>query len=84
MKSALFAPLAIACWLLVPAPPSRAQQVSFSPAGLFAVGVAPGAVAVGDFNGDGVPDLAVANTGSGGTGNKVSILLGTGTGTFTS
>ena len=33
MKSALFAPLAIACWLLVPAPPSRAQQVRpvFSP-----------------------------------------------------
>ena len=80
MKSALFAPLAIACWLLVPAPPSRAQQVSFSPAGLFAVGVGPGAVAVGDFNGDGVPDLAVANTG--GPGNTVSILLGTGTGGF--
>jgi hypothetical protein len=35
-------------------------------------------VAIGDFNGDGIPDLAVANSFS----NNVSILLGTGTGTF--
>lgn len=33
--------------------------------------------ATGDFNGDGIPDLAVANYS-----NVVSILLGTGTGTF--
>jgi hypothetical protein len=36
-------------------------------------------VAVGDFNGDGIPDMAIANWGS----NTVSILLGNGTGTFT-
>jgi hypothetical protein len=36
-------------------------------------------VAVGDFNGDGHPDLAVANYGS----NTVSILLNSGTGVFT-
>ena len=35
-------------------------------------------VAVGDFNGDGVPDLAVANFLS----NTVSVLLGVGNGTF--
>jgi len=36
------------------------------------------AVAVGDFNGDGKADLAVANSGT----NDVSILLGNGDGTF--
>jgi hypothetical protein len=35
-------------------------------------------VAVGDFNGDGIQDLAVANWGS----NTVSVLLGNGDGTF--
>ena len=38
--------------------------------------VAVGAMAVGDFNGDAIPDLAVANRGS----NNVSILLGNGPG----
>src|SRR5262249_54059860 len=44
----------------------------------FATGTKPIAVAVGDFNGDGVLDLAVANNGSG----NVSVLLGQGGGTF--
>ena len=35
-------------------------------------------MAVGDFNGDGKADLAVANHGS----NNVSVLLGNGDGTF--
>jgi hypothetical protein len=40
-------------------------------------------VAIGDFNGDGLPDVAVANAGdySGNNGN-VSVLLGNGDGTF--
>ena len=38
----------------------------------------PDSVAVGDFNGDGKQDLAVANCGS----NNVSILLGDGAGSF--
>jgi hypothetical protein len=45
----------------------------------------PVAIAVGDFNGDGKPDLAVTNTcpvGGCGTTSVVSILLGNGDGTF--
>ena len=49
----------------------------------FATGAHPVSVAVGDFNGDNKPDLAIANGGSGGT-NVISILLGDGTGGFTS
>ena len=45
----------------------------------FRVGVFPVSVAVGDFNGDGVLDLAVANS----VNNSVSILLGLGDGSFT-
>ena len=41
-------------------------------------GTSPVSVAVGDFNGDRVLDLAVANHGS----NNVSMLLGNGDGTF--
>jgi hypothetical protein len=42
------------------------------------VGTGPIASAIGDFNGDGNLDLAVANFAS----NTVSVLLGTGTGAF--
>jgi subtilase family serine protease len=44
-----------------------------------AAGNGPNSVAIGDFNGDGVPDLAVANW----YGTTVTILLGNGDGTFT-
>ena len=44
----------------------------------FAVGVNPNSVAAGDFNGDGAPDLAVANF----TGSSVSVLIADGSGTF--
>ena len=43
------------------------------------VGNGPQGVAVGDFNRDGIPDLAVTNS----TDGTVSILLGNGDGTFT-
>jgi len=43
------------------------------------VGSQPQWTATGDFNGDGIPDLAVANE----DGTTVSILLGNGDGTFT-
>ncbi len=45
----------------------------------FPVGSKPEAIATGDFNGDGYPDLAVANEGD----NTVSILLNNGSGSFT-
>jgi hypothetical protein len=44
----------------------------------YAAGVELHSVSVGDFNGDGIPDLALASYGS----NAVSILLGKGDGTF--
>ena len=39
---------------------------------------APAFVAVGDFNGDGKPDLAVANGGA----DNILVLIGSGDGTF--
>ena len=45
----------------------------------FPVGSNPDAVAVGDFNGDGIPDLVVANQTSLGT---LRVLLGNGDGSF--
>jgi hypothetical protein len=51
---------------------------TFQTARNFPAGIAPWSVAVGDFNGDGNQDLAVANFGS----NNVSILLGNGDGSF--
>jgi hypothetical protein len=45
---------------------------------VFEAGSDPTSVAVGDFNGDGQPDLVVANQAS----NDVSVLLGNGDGTF--
>jgi acetyl esterase/lipase len=44
----------------------------------YAAGTAPRSVAVGDFRGIGIQDLAAANSGSG----SVSIFLGNGDGTF--
>ena len=46
----------------------------------FGVGTSPVSVAVGDFNGDGKQDLAVANYSF--SAGKVSILLGDGAGSF--
>jgi FG-GAP-like repeat len=51
---------------------------TFGGARLFPAANGSQAFAMGDFNGDGLPDLAVANTG----GASVSILLGMGDGTF--
>jgi hypothetical protein len=51
---------------------------TFSPAASFPVGSIPQAVVTGDFNGDGQPDLAMANPGF----HSVSVLLGDGGGGF--
>jgi hypothetical protein len=63
-----------------------AATVGFKPPVSYPVGTAPHAVAVGDFNGDGVPDIAVANAGNPQIGDdgSVSVLLGNGDGTFQS
>ena len=45
----------------------------------YATGNAPSALVVGDFNSDGIADIGVTNNNTTGT---VSLLLGTGTGTF--
>src|SRR5205807_1919481 len=55
--------------------PATCVPVRFATAGLIA-GHGPQSATVGDFNGDGKQDLAVANS------NTVSILLGDGTGGF--
>ena len=54
------------------------QDVSFEPAVNYPVGSFPNSVAVGDFDGDCISDLAVAN----GFSDNVSVLLGNGDGTF--
>jgi len=55
--------------------------VSFA-ASSIGVGTNPQGIVTGDFNGDGIMDLAVANQGTTGGGSSISILLGNGNGTF--
>ena len=55
-----------------------ADTVSFTSAGDYRVGDHPQCVALGDFNRDGVRDLAISNAAT----NDVSVLLGNGNGTF--
>jgi len=54
------------------APTGAYAEVDFGPPKTYAVGTNPVAVVVGDFNGDGKGDLAVANAGS---GNDHSIFV---------
>ena len=66
---------------------TAARAPSFSPGASLPVGAAPSAVAVGDFDGNGAPDLAVANVGDptapfGGYRSNLRILLNGGIGRF--
>jgi hypothetical protein len=42
----------------------------------------PAAVAIGNFNNDGLPDVAIPNYGASGSGTTLTVLLGTGAGAF--
>jgi hypothetical protein len=58
---------------------SNSAQAQFEIRSVFPVGdVLPFALAVGDFNGDGIPDVAVVGSAPG----EIQILLGNGDGTF--
>jgi len=72
----VFAGLAVCNVLVVSA--ALAQGVSFIARRDFEAGSSPLSVAVGDFNGDGVQDLAVV------VGPGAAVLLGNGDGTFQS
>ena len=69
---------AVANFTAAPSIPPQCATVSFAGATNVLAGSNPQSVAIGDFNGDGKLDLAVANLSSA----NVSILLGTGTGGF--
>jgi hypothetical protein len=58
-----------------------AANLGFGTAATVGSVTGPTAIAIGDLNGDGHLDLVTANY-SAGTGNTVSVLLNTGTGTF--
>jgi Big-like domain-containing protein/VCBS repeat protein/FG-GAP repeat protein/exosortase sorting signal-containing protein len=70
--------LALCLWLL--GSTAALAQITFAPAVNYPAGSGSRAVAVGDFNGDGRPDLVVANPSA----NSISILLASPTvpGTF--
>src|SRR2546427_12660590 len=80
MKSARWVRLAAAALLVVLVSPAsaRADAVSMTARRDFPVGSVSINVALGDFNGDGVADLAVANYLAG----TVAVLLGNGDGTY--
>ena len=69
---------AVAAAVLVSVGWTSVQAAEFGTPLFFNCDNAPHAVAAGDFNGDGIPDLAVANNLSG----DVTILIGKGNGTF--
>ena len=55
---------------------------TFQPAEAFPAGINPVNLVVGDFNGDGRPDIAVVDEGDATDPASVSLLLGNGDGTF--
>jgi FG-GAP-like repeat len=57
-------------------------DATFAPPVAYPVGVEPYSVAMGDFDGDGKLDLAIANTGASPGPSTVSVLINNGDGTF--
>src|SRR5437867_10275678 len=81
-RLSLLAVATLPSWLSLPGL-ARAQAVSFAPSRDFVVGDNPQWVAVGDFNRDGIQDLAVASRGvPANPGTAVWVLLGNGDGSF--
>jgi hypothetical protein len=76
--------VALILLLYSPSKQAEATTAGFQPAVNYSTGAAPKAVTIGDFNGDGKSDLAVANNGDANAGDDgdVSILFGNGDGTF--
>lgn len=64
-------------------PSFAVAEVGFGSARTFPAGANPTAVAVGDFNGDGKPDVVVANNSAINSNGSFSVLLNNGDGTFT-
>jgi hypothetical protein len=58
------------------------MALKFSTSTDYLSGSNPFSVTIADLNGDGIPDLAVANSAAGGGTFSVSVLLGNGNGTF--
>lgn len=62
---------------------SAVADVGFGSARVFPAGANPTAVAIGDLNGDGKPDVVVANNAAINFNGSFSVLLNNGDGTFT-
>jgi FG-GAP-like repeat len=67
-----------AVWIALACTTPLHAQLFYSPVNYDTGGFGPQSVALGDVNGDGVPDIVVANEGS----DTVGVLLGNGDGTF--
>ncbi len=70
--------IAVTSFVLFTINANAATCVTFAGPDVYLVGTSPRSVVTADFNRDGKPDVAVANSGT----NNVSILLGNGDGTF--
>jgi len=75
MPSRQLTPILAALFVFVSADRCVASPLFAAPFQSFDAGDGPSSIAAGDLNGDGEPDLAVANSRS----NTVSVLLGSGT-----
>jgi hypothetical protein len=70
--------LTAVAWALAPSSAQAASTFQFAAKVGYPTGKSPDAIATGDLNGDGKPDIVTANN----TDDTVSVLLGKGDGTF--